>query len=220
MAWVIQDKKLVGADGQTFDIFPQEMWHVAPARSDYVSGVGVVRPLEFAALLHNAFLGKGLVLSLSTLLEGIEPVTMKGGAGGAAERALEQIRQARYPDLPSRLRCYFLNLDRATAEKRALSMFRGARKSVRCHFVLNGGRYHFADLGVYEALEGRPDDIPLAEKYWSRFEPANVDEQNRLEILADSALYFPDWQDFSTLDDDVLLRWQKDNPPAGRGSLA
>lgn len=214
MPWILENDKLIGANGEILNVLPQELWYLAPARANYSLGEGSVRPLEFAAVLHNAVMGEGLVTSLNVLLSGVEPTTEKRGAAADAEALLESTRQTNHSDLPSRLRSYFLNFDRATAEKRANTMFRGNRRLVRCHLVLNGGRYHFADVGIYERLEGRPDDRELAAKYWERFNPKNDEEFHRLEILADSALFFPDWQDFPTLDDKSLFAWSLDNPPA------
>ena len=218
MSWTQQNEKLIGINGEVLDLWPQEYWYVAPARTSYRRGEGVVKPLEFAFLLHNAVKGEGLVNCLNVLLEGIEPATMKGGAGADAERLLEVIRQRDHSLLPSRLRSYFLNYDKAVAEARAKAMFRGQRKLVRCHLIRNGGRYHFADIDLYERLEGRPTDESLAKKYWETFIPSDEASRARLEVLADSALYFPDWRQFQTLDDHALMLWSFDNPPPQRAT--
>ncbi|NMG04803.1 hypothetical protein [Azoarcus taiwanensis] len=216
MPWTQRNDKLIGTNGEILDLWPQEFWYLAPARVTYTPGEGVVRPLEFAVLLHNAVKGEGLVTSLDVLLSGIEPSTEKRGAAAEAEALLEETRQSVNPALPSRLRSYFLNYDRAVAERRSATMFRDSRRLVRCYLIRNGGRYHFADVDVYERLEGRPDDRVLAAKYWELFQPKTEDELHRLEVLADSALYFPDWQEFPTLDDRVLMRWSLDNPTPQR----
>ena len=221
MSWTLENNKLIGIDGKTFDVLPHALWYLAPARVTYSRGEGVVRPLDFAVVLHNAVMGKGLVTSLNTLLSDLgDPTTEKRGAAAEAELLLESTRRTSYPARPSRLRSYFLNFDRAIAEKRANTMFRGNRCLVQCHLVLNGGTYHFADVDVYERLEGQPDNQKLAHKYWEEFQPTREEEFQRLEILADSALYFPDWRDFPILEDQHLLAWSLDTPLAkdyGRG---
>lgn len=126
----------------------------------------------------------------------------------AAELLLEKIRIENFPDRPSRLRSYFLNYSKEVAEHRMNAMLRGNRQLVRCQLILNSGKYHFADVDIYDQLSGRPDDENLAMKYWQEFNPVAQPEWQRLEVIADSMLYFPDWPGFSVLDPDVLIRWQ------------
>jgi hypothetical protein len=211
--WKIDGEKLLGSNGEVLDIWPEPFWYLAPSRTKYERGEGRVRPLEFASVLHNASIGHGLVTSLEVLLSGIEPKPNKGGAAADAEWLLEDVRANEFPEKPSRLRAYFLNHDRGLAELRARDMFRDARQISLCHLIRNGGRYHFADVGLYEQLEGRPDDRALARRYWSNFVPTDPQQQRRLEVLADSALYFPEWKTFPQLDHDSLLNWMHDNPP-------
>jgi hypothetical protein len=207
----MQNSKLQRKDGQVLDIFPHEFWYIAPAKMTYSSNDGFVRPLEFGFTLHNAVNGEGLVIGLDELLVGIEPSTSKGGVAGEAEDLLERVRKDQYPNRPSRLRSYYLNYRKDVAEFR-LNMFRGERMLVRCYLVLNGGRYHYADISLYEQLEGRPDDLVLAQKYWeTSFNPESEDEHFRLEVLADSALFFPDWDTFPTLSEEALIKWSEDN---------
>lgn len=47
----------------------------------------------------------------------------------------------------------------------------------------------------------RPDDARIAESYWQEFKPVTTEEFRRLEVVADSVLFFPDWQAFSALDE-------------------
>jgi hypothetical protein len=210
----IDNNKLISADGQGLDIFPHEYWYLAPSRTNYKQGERV-SPLDFAFVLHNASIGQGKVISPENILDGIEPQPTKRGVAAEAELLLEKVRKDKYPHLPSRLRSYFLNNDRAQAELRAIDMFRGNRTLVRC-YIINGGRYHYADVSIYEQLEGRPDDIDLANKYWQTFKPSTPEEFSRLEVLADSSLYFPDWQTFPRLDFKVLTKWNVENKPPSK----
>lgn len=212
MKWRIEENKLVGAGGEIHELWPDEFWQVVPSRTSYLQGEKAVRPLDFAFQLHNASMGEGLADALDDLLVGIAPATMKRGAARDAEILLESIRAQEFPNLPSRLRCHFLSVDRETAERRASDMFRGDRSVVRCRLVLSSGRFHYADVSLYESLEGRPDDRALARKYWQTFNPTELGERQRLEVLADSALFFPDWRKFPRIEETTLIRWQADQP--------
>lgn len=212
--WKQDDAKLVGTNGEIYDVWPKPYWYLAPSRTTYTRGEGRVRPLEFAFVLHNASVGHGLVCSLDVLLAGIDPKSSKQGAAAEAEWLLEDVRSSEFPQKPSRLRSYVLNFDRSLAEHRARDMFRDKREVVRCVLIRNGGLYHFADVGIYERLEGRPDDRELARTYWHDFLPPDAHAYQRLEVLASSALYFPDWEAFPRIDDLSLMHWMLDNPPA------
>lgn len=214
MSWTRQGNKLIGIADEQYDIHPHEFWYVVPARTHYSPFDGTnVRPLEFAFVLHYAKLAKGLLISQANMAHGIAPRTLKGGVGAVAENLLESVRLAQFPKMPSRLQCYFLNRDKDTAEFRMRDSLRGNRTLVRCHIVLNGARVHSADSRIYEMLEGRPDDHALATSYWQPFDPQSEDGRKSLEVIADSALYFPDWETFPTIPFETLVRWQDDNPP-------
>ena len=103
--------------------------------------------------------------------------------------------------------------DRGIAEYRMRDTLRGNKTLVRCFIVLNGAKVHYADSRIYEQLEGRPDDMALAVKYWDTFEPKTEEDRQNLEIVADCALYFPDWETFPTIPFASLVQWQQDNPP-------
>lgn len=213
MKWSKTGNQLIGSKGEVHELWPHEFWYVAPARTVYTPGERIVNPLEFAITLYNARNGEGVACGLDQLLEGIEPTSLKNGVAADAEKKLEAVRQANFPSRPSRLRSYFLNYDKCVAEQRSKFMFRGERMIVRCYLLLSSGRYHFGDIDAYERLEGRPDDDALANKYWETFSPATEADRTRLEVVADSALYFPDWQEFPTLDQNSLVSWMNDNPP-------
>lgn len=214
MSWAIQGTKLIGVTEEQYDIYPHEFWYVVPARTHYSPHDGKkVRPLEFAFVLHNAALGKGLLPSPTVMNDGITPKTLKGGAAKDAETLLEAVRIEHHQTLPSRLRCYFLNQNEHVATHRMADSLRGNKTIVRCLLVLNGAKVHFADSRIYERLEGRPDDKSLAMQYWQSFDPKTDEDRRCLEVLVDGALYFPDWRTFPTIPTESLLAWQIDNPP-------
>ena len=214
MSWRIQGTKLIGITAEEYDIHPREFWYVVPARTHYSPHDGKkIRPLEFAFVLHNAALAKGLLPSPTVMNDGITPRTLKGGSAKDAEMLLEAVRIEHYPTLPSRLRCYFLNLDKDVAIHRMVDSLRGNKTIVRCLLVLNGAKVHFADSRIYERLDGRPDDKSLAMQYWKAFDPRTDEDRRSLEVLVDGALYFPDWKTFPTIPTESLVAWQIDNPP-------
>jgi hypothetical protein len=215
MTWEMRGNALVGSNNEQYDL-SDEYWYVVPARIDYSRAKRErVRALEFAFVLHNARMARGLLISQENLAKGMDsdPKPMKRGAAADAEILLEKVRRENFPTRPSRLRCYFLNADRQTAEHRMHDILRGNKALVRCHAVLKGARFHHANCDLYERLEGRPEDTQLAVRYWETFNPATAEEANKLEILADSALFFPDWQTFPTISHQSLFEWSLDNPP-------
>jgi len=160
-------------------------------------------------MLHNAKISNGFVLAQEDLLNGNALASMKSGAALKAENLLEEIRQAKYPNLPSRLRCHYLNHDKATAEARAVDWNWHNRSLERCYIVRSGGTFHHADVALYEKLVTDPENAGLAEKYWQPFHPSTADEQSRLEVLANSCLFFPDWKKFPEIDITALALWNQ-----------
>lgn len=219
MSWEIRDKKLIGANNEQYDLGTDEHWYVVPARTHYSPYDGQkVRPLEFAVVLHNASLAKGLLISPTAMARGFksEPKSLKRGAAAEAEELLEVLRKEKFPERPSRLRCFFLNRDKDVAEYRMRDSLRGHKTLVRCFIVLNGAKIHHADGRLYEQLEGRPDDAALASKYWETFTPSNEEERRHLEVVADCALYFPDWKTFPTIPFESMKQWALEQEAAAR----
>jgi len=215
MSWEIQGNILVDIAQGSYEINSHEFWYVVPARTHYQALDGKkVRPLEFAFVLHNAHLGKGLLPSPTTILEGMEPDTQKGGVGRNTEIFLEDVRTELFQEHPSRLRCYFLNLDKDIATRRMNDILRGNKKLVRCFIVSNNTKIHFADNRIYEQLENNPDDKNLAIRYWQTFDYQKNNSSHNLEILVDGPLYFPDWETFPTISQDTMMSWQVDNMAA------
>ena len=211
MSWTKEKDKLVGFNGTVYEIIPEPFWYVVPARIDYSAEERLPRPLDFAMVMHNASLAEGLLSSPTVMAHGLPKKTLKGGAAAEAEYLLEKIREEKFPNLPSRLQCYYLNASREAAEHRMNDSLRGKKRLVECYMVRHqGSTIHLADSEIYERLEGRPDDAQLALTYWNTFLPVNENESFRLEILLDSSLYFPEWQSFPRIDQQTLIRWQKE----------
>ncbi|WP_312373910.1 DUF2441 domain-containing protein [Stutzerimonas nitrititolerans] len=196
-------------DESHHELWDHEYWILCPYRTGYVPTDGNVGPLSFGVMLHNAKISNGFVLAQEDLLNGNALASMKSGAALKAENLLEEIRQAKYPNLPSRLRCHYLNHDKATAEARAVDWNWHNRSLERCYIVRSGGTFHHADVALYEKLVTDPENAGLAEKYWQPFHPSTADEQSRLEVLANSCLFFPDWKKFPEIDITALALWNQ-----------
>lgn len=158
-------KALTAYDGHVYALYPHVFWYLAPDRTHYRSEDRGVRALDFGLLLHNAVLGKGVVPSMDVLLDGLLPDTPRAGAGRDAEMLLERVRAEAFTTRPSRLRCHFLSYCEEVARRRQHTMFRTPdRRLVRCQ-LLGAGQVHFADVDLYERLQGRPEDEALARRY-------------------------------------------------------
>lgn len=203
----LSELKLTDDDGLKHDLFPHEFWYLAPCKYEPVDRFDN-NWKEFAFVLHNAFVGQGIVPAQSDLLEGISlHVPNKTRAAREAERVFEEIRSAHYPEKPSRLRCHFLSLTREHALRRQKDWpeFEN-RKLTRCFLIPSSGYYHYADVSVFERCAQGQLTEELAHQYWEVFEEGKFPLAN-LEILADSSLYFPDWRQFQPLDFQVLAHW-------------
>jgi hypothetical protein len=210
-----QVHSLTAHDGNVYSLYPHVFWYLAPARTDYRASDRNVGPLDFALLLHNAVMGQGVVPSMDVLLSGTSQDTPRTGTAREAELTLERVRAAEFAALPSRMRCHFLSYCEQVARRRQDTMFRSPpRRLVRCQ-LLGAGRAHFADVDLYERLQGQPADEALALRYWEGFTPSTVEEFERLEVLTSTALYFPDWATFPTVDTASLVDWQAHHPPHG-----
>lgn len=196
--------------GREWNVFPHEFWYVVPARTTFSEEEAKkVRATDFALVLHNASCGEGLLTNPSTFSSGARFRPAKGGSAGLAEELLEQVRLDEFPEKPSRFNSYYLNPTKELAEFRFNDTLRGDKRIERCYVVLDGGKVHFADMDLYERLEGRPDDKELARRYWQQhFVARTPQEQARQEVLADSMLFFPDWQSFPRVPVEVLQKWQ------------
>ncbi|MCD9480253.1 DUF2441 domain-containing protein [Photobacterium phosphoreum] len=162
-------------------------------------------------VLHNASLGQGIHLAMEDWLEDINIQVLKQGGAGEAENLLEQARLRVNPKLPSRLRCFYLNHDKEVALGRIKKWGFTDRELVRCYSIRSSVFYHHADVRLFEQLATDPTQTHLAEKYWETFEPKDANERQYLEVLVNGALYFPDWHEFTQIDQKELLKWQSAN---------
>ena len=204
-------------DGNEHELWDHEYWHLCPTKTTWVPTDGRGYALRFAMLLHNAKKAHGLVLAQEDLLAGIEPVSLKVGNAQKAEQLLEEVRKETFPTLPSRLRCHYLNYDKETAEQRAQQWGWDNRCLARCFIIRSGGFFHHADVEIFELLAHDAQNRNLAYQYWQTFHPSSPAEVTRLEVLANSALYFPDWQEFPEVDVEALALWNAHHGGKRRG---
>ena len=62
--------------------------------------------------------------------------------------------------------------------------------------ILSQGRFHYADITQYEnCAQQNNGGEEYAHLYWKKFVEGNFD-LSEIEVLADSALYFPNWETF------------------------
>lgn len=198
--------RVTDMEGREHEMFPHEYWYLAPTRTNWSPEDQSVYPLSFGLLLHNARLGQGIALAMEDLMQGISPVSMKTGVPKHAEEIFEDVRGISFPHRPSRLRSHFLNYDKAVAETRQAEWGWSGRRLVRCYALLSSAKFHYADIRDYESAACGHLTTALAESYWKDYDEAKIPREH-VEVLADAALYFPDWRDFDEVDSADLTRW-------------
>jgi hypothetical protein len=152
-------------------------------------------------LLHNAHIGEGIAPAMTDLLKGIEIKCHKNHLfAKKSEEIFESIRFDYYPHRPSRLRCHFLSLSLEIAKERNKEWnWEKDCMIVRCYLILSSGIFHYANIKEYESSASCYNSDKCVEKhahkYWEEFAEGNF-LNTGIEVLADSALYFPDWKTF------------------------
>lgn len=80
------------------------------------------------------------------------------------------------------------------------------RLLVRCYLILSQGNYHYADVRDFEQAAQHGATVDCARSYWSDYDPERI-PIGVTEIVADSALYFPDWETFPEIDVPATAAW-------------
>ena len=198
---------LIDKDGRKHELSANDFWYIAPQGGfdSLLRGLPQKKMIsEIGLTLHNAKIGEGMVLAMDDLLRSIKPAPFRTSKQAQkVEETFESIRLAYYPHKPSRLRCYFLSLSEDSAKKRQKECGWSNRKIVKCRLILSSGRFHYANIREYEEPAkneyiGSKDIEAHAHRYWNKCSESNL-EVNNIEVLADCALYFPDWSTFSLL---------------------
>ena len=192
---------LTDKDERIHQLYPKEFWYMAPkGTQDKVNNSYTELPM----LLHNAHTNNGIVPAMTDLLKGIKIKTYrKKEEANTVETVFEETRFNYYPRRPSRLCCHFLSLSKEIAENRLKEWKKELKDNyiiVKCYLILSSGIFHFADITKYEEAIYNADVIKeYAHSYWKGFSCAS-DLDKKIELLADSALYFPDWENFPKIE--------------------
>jgi hypothetical protein len=144
-------------------------------------------------LLHNAYLGRGVVQSASLVRQtpGLEAVASPYGIGATLEpkeQRWEEVRAKEFPQCPSRLHATFLFDDLATAEKARDSWFGSEERIVLPCRVLKGSALYAADANWLDALETNWE--AYARRYWSSVKTENP----MIEIIVTGRVFFSGWR--------------------------
>lgn len=199
---------LTDNEGREHKMCPHEYWYLAPTRTNWSPEDQSIPPLHFGLLLHNARCGQGIAPAMQDLMQGITPVSMKIGLPKKAEEMFEKVRNDRFGDRPSRLRCHFLSYDKGVAETRQAEWNLHDRRLVKCYALLSSAKFHFADIRLYEEAAMGNLSEAIAERYWEDYDKA-VTPREHVEVLADAAMYFPDWREFDELSAADLTNWNE-----------
>ncbi|PLK49559.1 hypothetical protein C0V76_03735 [Uliginosibacterium sp. TH139] len=102
----------------------------------------------------------------------------------------EEIRSARYPTCPPRLKSLYVFDDYALVERALREWFQNERKVVRECRLLVGAVTHKADTAWLNAHPAQW--AQFAERYWV----GEMTDNPFPEVLVHGALYFPEWESF------------------------
>lgn len=146
---------------------------------------------------NNVRIGEGAVLSVSLAIETQPHIhdaqTPYSFARRDAEKenVFEEIRHARYPHRPSRLKTLYVFDDYKLVERALIEWFPNEHRAVHECRVWSDSNVHKADSTWLNAL---PKEWAVnAEKYWG----GGMSEKSFPEVLVHGILYFPGWEDFS-----------------------
>ncbi len=183
----LNNRELTDKDGRVHKLSSDIYWHIVP---------------NGGMLLHNAHIGEGIAVAMEDLLAGMKIKSDRRHQGANnAETIFENIRVACYPNQPSRLRCHFLFLSRDIAQQSLIKWgWEKKRRIEKCYLILSSGRFHYANIEEYEKStrsDSQADIENNAHRYWQEFREGKFCN-TKIEVLADSALYFPDWENFET----------------------
>ena len=146
---------------------------------------------------HNVRVGKGALLSVSAGIEA-EPHLENAQTPYSYSRLLdpkekvfEEVRSAKYPACPPRLKCLYVFDDYNLVERALCEWFPNERKIVRECRLLIGAITHKADTRWLNAFPMQW--AKSADCYWA----GEMNDNPLPEVLVHGALYFPKWESFS-----------------------
>lgn len=160
-------------------------WHLVPA-----SGTSA------HILFNNAIVGKGLIHSVSFMVE-LDPNLANaqtpysiGTSEAEKERVFEEVRLARFSTLPSRIKAFYVFPSAEVAQRAQREWFASDPKVLLRAWIAQGSKVHQGDA---QLLRGSRDSWSgNADRYWS----GEMTGDPFPEVLVHGSLYFPDWKSF------------------------
>ncbi|MBZ9655030.1 DUF2441 domain-containing protein [Phyllobacterium lublinensis] len=141
-------------------------------------------------MLHNAFLAKGHVVSVSLVARapGLSQVTTSyafGHRDAEKERLWEEVRSKDFPNLPSRMRCLYAFITKGDAERANKEWFNSNRAVLELYLV--DANTHIADSKFLDANSETWGNRAL--DYWL----GDTTDDPRFEVLIHGRVFLPGW---------------------------
>ena len=162
-------------------VYNRPYWHLASLNSFFY---------------HNVRCGRGELASISCAiaadpnLENAQTPYSMARLSDAKEAVFENVRRAKFPDRPQRLKALFVFDDRALAERALKEWFtREQRPPLECRIVIESNIHKADSLWLNASAEQFEEN---AAKYWQ----GEMTASPFPEVIVNGALYFPDWESF------------------------
>lgn len=174
----MSEQEAITYQSRTYQLLGKSFWHVSAANG---------------LIFHNAFLGKGVVpsISLTNQIPGLEdvvsPYSFKARSD-EKEKLWERVRKEINEALPSRLGAFFVVESEDRAKEIAARWFAGEQRNIIKTRIVAGSKIFCADAHWLDSKEENWEEA--ARRYW------NAEKSDRLmvEILVEGLVYFPDWE--------------------------
>jgi hypothetical protein len=153
---------------------------------------------DFSILCHNAKLGQGLTMSVSALaastgVDGFSTPYAAMNSEKEKEAAWEATRIANFKHQPSRNRAFFCFSSKDAAETARTRWFPKSSKRLLEVRMTSNTVVFSADSQWLDCIRSEWDSA--SHNYWMGLETSDP----LLETIACGAMYFPEWQTFSSL---------------------
>jgi hypothetical protein len=145
---------------------------------------------------HNVRCGRGELASISCAiaanpgLENAQTPYSMSRLSDVKEAVFENVRRAKFPDRPQRLKALFVFDDRALAERALKEWFTNEQRPFHeCRIVIESNIHKADSLWLNASAEQFEEN---AAKYWQ----GEMTARPFPEVIVNGALYFPDWESF------------------------
>ena len=164
----------------------KKYWHLVPVGSTSAD-----------IFKNNVCVGKGALLSVSAGIES-EPAIHSAqtpysltNINNPKEKTFEEIRQQKYPMLPSRIKSLYIFDDYNLVERAMNEWFSNESKAIHECRLLVGSISHKADTSWLKCMEHQWEEY--ANYYWS----GAASNSPFHEVLVHGVIYFPDWKQWT-----------------------